>query len=118
MKGMVVHRRAGLRWCAEPYSRQPRQRLPRRGSRQRSATILVDFFFKRCGAYGLAHVTMAHAGRTSPQGEIVLTSVNNRALKVRGRRAGAEPSFQLPQVRLVGDRYASFRRLQRTRRTE
>jgi len=40
-----------------------------------------------CGAYGLPHVTIAHAGRTSPEGEIVLASENNRPLKVRSGSA-------------------------------
>jgi hypothetical protein len=45
------------------------------------------FSSNACGAYGLPHVTIAHAGRTSPQGEIVLTSDNGRALNVRNGSA-------------------------------
>lgn len=39
------------------------------------------FSSNACGAYGYPHMTITHAGRRSPQGEIVLTS-NDRSLNV------------------------------------
>jgi len=45
------------------------------------------FSSNACGAYGYPHLTITHAGRRSPQGEIVLTSANDRSLKVRSGTA-------------------------------
>jgi hypothetical protein len=40
-----------------------------------------------CGAYGYPNVTIAQAGRQSPQGEIVLTSASDRTLNMRNGTA-------------------------------
>jgi hypothetical protein len=45
------------------------------------------FSSNACGAYGYPHLTIAHAGRRSPHGEIVLTSANDRWLNVRSGTA-------------------------------
>ena len=45
------------------------------------------FSSNACGAYGLPHMTITHAGRSGPQGEIVLTSDNGRSLNVRSGSA-------------------------------
>jgi len=41
------------------------------------------FSSNACGAYGVPHLTVTHAGRRDPKGEIVLTSDHARTLNVR-----------------------------------